>query len=84
MSNSTLLYVYKAEERKLYIHYPKLTASVPVEDGIDGKYVVFEDDYALNEFLGYLDDNNLDTSELNTFAFGETWDAKALALSELF
>lgn len=82
---TTMLYSYKKEDAKLYIHYPHFTESVKVEAGFDGEeYAVFEDEFALNEFLGYLDDHDLDTSELNIFSSGDAWDSNALKLSDLF
>lgn len=81
---ATLLYAYKKDDNAVYIHYPHFTQKVNVEVGAgDEKFVVFEDEFALNEFMGYLEDHNLDTSELNTYSSGETWDSNALALKEL-
>ena len=82
MATATMIYTYRSDENKLYIHYPHITVSVPVEEGCDGKYVVFEDDYDMNEFMGYLEDHDLDTSELNPCAFGD-FEIRALPLKEL-
>ncbi|MDX1532745.1 MAG: hypothetical protein R3230_00905 [Nitrosopumilaceae archaeon] len=82
MTTATLLYSYKADDAKLYIHYPHITKSIDVESGIDGEYVVFEDQYDMYEFMDYLEENNLDISGLHPVSFGD-WEVKALALSEL-
>lgn len=78
---STLIYAYKAYDNALYIHYPHFTCSVPVKEGVDGKYVVFEDVFAVEEFLKYLDERGLD-SDIETHCF-EDWEETAIALKDL-
>jgi hypothetical protein len=76
------LFTYDSLESKFYILYPHLTVAVNVESGCDDKkYIVFDIEDDMHEFFQYLDDNGLDSSELDTYCFGN-WDDTAIKLED--
>jgi len=77
------LFTYSESDNTFYIFYPHITTSVNVEIAFDDrKTVVFDDDTSLIEFLEYLDDNSIDVSDIETFAWG-SWELTALDLNDL-
>lgn len=82
MTTATMLYCYKKDEAKLYIHWPHFTESVSIEKGIDGEYAVFEDEAAVIEFMEYVSEHNIDVSEVKPCCFNG-FEENAIAISDL-
>ena len=77
------LFTYSESDNTFFIFYPHITTSVNVEIAFDDrKTVVFDDETSLIEFLEYLDDNSIDVSDIETFAWG-SWELTALDLNDL-
>jgi|GEM_PF-7129087 len=78
------LFKYVEADNSFYVFYPHITVSVKVETAFDGdKAVVFEDTYAMKEFLNYLEDNSVDVSELESYAFDSSWEETALMVNDI-
>ena len=78
------LFKYVEADNSFYVFYPHITIGVKIENTFDGeKAVVFEDTYAMKEFLNYLEDNSVDVSELEAYAFDSSWEEIALMVNDL-
>jgi len=78
------LFKYVEASNEFYVFYPHITVSVKVDTAFDGeKAVVFNDTYAMKEFLNYLEDNSVDVSELEAYAFDSSWEETALMVNDL-
>jgi hypothetical protein len=78
------LFKYVEAANEFFVLYPHITVSVKVETAFDGeKAVVFEDTYAMKEFLNYLEDNSVDVSDLEAYAFDSSWEETAFMLNDL-
>jgi hypothetical protein len=78
------LFKYVEADNSFYVFYPHITVSVKVETAFDGdKAIVFNDTYAMKEFLNYLEDNSVDVSELEAYAFDSSWEETALMVNDL-
>lgn len=68
---------------KLFIFYPHITRSADLKKGADGElYAIFEDELDFYEFMDYLDENDVDTSEVETGCWG-SWETRAIKLDSL-